>query len=155
MLVILALLGIPLWFLVGIANVLLLRKRAVSAVPGTFPCQVRTDKVDADLTAKTWGGGMGRWERDVFVMSRMMTLTGFTAQAADELLANDIWFPEHGEVKRVGDKPVVLPIRLASGFTLEISVPPDLVLTAAGPFPVPAAAQQEIDGRAPLANAAA
>lgn len=82
-------------------------------------------------------------------MARMLTLTGYTVQAADALLANDIWFPEDGEVKRVGDKPVVLPIRLASGLTLETAVPPDLVAAAAGPFPVPEAAQQEIDHRAP------
>ena len=76
-------------------------------------------------------------------------LTGYTVQAADALLANDICFPEPGEVKRVGDTPVVLPLRLAPGLTLEIAVPPDLVTTAASPFPVPEAAQQEIDHRAP------
>lgn len=56
MLVMPALLGIRLWFLPGIPTVLL-RTRAVSAVPGTCPCQVRTGRVDADLTTKAWGGG--------------------------------------------------------------------------------------------------
>ena len=79
----------------------------------------------------------------------MFSHTGYTVQAADALSANNICFPKHGEVKRVGDKSVVLPLRLSSGLTLEIAVPPDLVTAAAGPFPVPEAAQQEIDHRAP------
>jgi hypothetical protein len=139
MLVILALIGIPLWFLLGVIARVLMRQRAIAAIPGTFPCQVRTGAEDAALVTQEWGGGQGRWERDVFIMARPRSLAGFTAQAADDLLANDIWFPEHGDIKHVVEHPVVLPVRLAARQALEIAISVEHVKAAVGPFPVPAA----------------
>lgn len=149
MLLLFAFLGIPIWFLAGILIVLLLRRRAIKATPGAFACHMRHGSAGADLEAKKWKSGVARWERDVLVLARTLTPAGFEAYAADELPAKDVWFLKQGKIRGIGEGGVVLPIRLASGQIMELAVPPSLVPTAAGPFPVPTASTVT-NGRAPI-----
>ena len=84
-----------------------------------------------------WRGGTGRWERDVFVVASPMTPEGFSAEVEDAIVADDVWFPDQGEVKGTGNAPVVLPFRMTAGRLLEVAVCTGITRTAVSPYPIP------------------
>jgi hypothetical protein len=131
--IVMGLLGIPIWFAIGLVVLLIWRKRFVKNTPGAFPCAARTSGIEGNLPA-TWGKGIGRWERDVFVLIRVPALHPFAAVAIDGVVAGDVRDLEDGEIRRFGEGAMVLPFRLATGQVLEIAVEAEHVTVAKGPF---------------------
>jgi hypothetical protein len=132
--IVMGLLGIPIWFAVGLAVCLVWRKQWVKNTPDAFPCAVRVRGGVAGSLSTKWSKGVGRWERDVFILVRVPGIHPFAAMAVDALVAGDVRRLEDGAIRRMGEGAMVFPYRLASGPVLEIAVMAEHVSAAEGPF---------------------
>ena len=114
----LAVLGVDLVVVVLLLAGVLTRKRWVKHQPGAFRCVVRLTSGEVDGVGPKWKRGYGRWVRDVFVWTKAPLLFRNDLVPSDGLEGQRAAAP--GEVKRLGDQPVV--ITLASGTaTVEIA----------------------------------
>ena len=135
----LVVLGIPIWFVFVLAGVMIIRHRWLSSRPGCFTCAARMTSGTTDLLGAKWKRGVGRWERDVFVFAKVPSVYSFTTVAVDELDASSVRRAGEGEVRRLGDAPLVYPFVAASAVAFEIVFKPEDATLAAGPFPAPPA----------------
>lgn len=130
----LALLGIPLWFIVLVLVAALGNRRAVTAGQGTF--RFRT------WTGKGWSRrrGVARWVSDVLVEHKGIALIRSDAEHVTHLEVADA-SSDHGTGH--GDDLVELCLTVAGrDEPLVIAVHPDAVRIAQGPFsgsPLPGA----------------
>jgi hypothetical protein len=107
----LAILGVDLIVIVAFAAFVLGRRRWLKRQPGEFAGAIRVSSGDIDGLSPKWKRGSGRWVRDVLVWSKAPLMFRNELVPVDGLLGEH---PEHaGDVKRLGDKPVV--IEFASG----------------------------------------
>jgi hypothetical protein len=67
-------LGIPLWFVIVLIGVAVMRRRWLQSRPGTFPCAARLATGQLDLICENWIRGFGRWERDVLIFAKVSSL---------------------------------------------------------------------------------
>jgi hypothetical protein len=135
---ILIFLGIPIWFVIVLIGVAIMRRRWVKSRPGAFPCAARVASGRLDLIGDAWKRGFGRWERDVFIFAKVPSLHSFAAVAVDSLSATDVRPARPKEVRFMGDSLVVVPFVVASGARLELAVKPEYLPLVAGPFEPPA-----------------
>ena len=105
----LALLGVDLIVLVAFAALVLSRKRWVKRQPGAFGGAIRVASGEVDGLKPKWRRGYGRWIRDVFVWTKGPFLFRNELVPADGLDEQRPARP--GEVKRLGDNPVVMAVR--------------------------------------------
>jgi Protein of unknown function (DUF2550) len=112
----LAVLGVDLAVIVVLLGAVLARRRWVSRQPGAFKGAIRVVQGEMEgLTPKwkrlapRWKRGYGRWVRDVLVWTKAPFLFRTELVAADGL-DGDIRAAAAGEVKRIGDDPVVVPL---------------------------------------------
>ena len=135
----LAVLGVDLIVLIALAAFVLGRKRWVKRQPGAFAGAIRVTSGEIDGLGAKWKRGFGHWVRDVLVWNKAPLLLTNQLAAVDriseERQAND------GEVKRLGDKPIIIAFA-ADGADIEIATKPeqrDLVIglfrTATDPTP--------------------
>jgi hypothetical protein len=108
----LAVLGVNLIVIVVILGVTLSRKRWVKRQPGAFHGAIRVADGEIDGLKPKWRPGYGRWVRDVLIWTKAPFLFRNEVLAADGLdeqrpAASD-------EVKRLGDHPVVVRVRIGS-----------------------------------------
>jgi hypothetical protein len=108
----LAVLGVNLIVIVVILGVTLSRKRWVKRQPGAFHGAIRVVDGEIDGLKPKWRRGYGRWVRDVLIWTKAPFLFRNEVLAADGLdeqrpAASD-------EVKRLGDHPVVVRVRIGS-----------------------------------------
>ena len=136
--ILLSLLGIPLWFLVCLIGVAVVRRRWLQSRPGAFPCAARVGTGQLDLIGEKWKRGVGRWERDVLIFAKVPSLYSFAAAAVDSLIATDVRPAQPKEVRFMGDSLVVVPFVVASGTRVELAVKPEHLPRSAGPFELPA-----------------
>ncbi|WP_426244532.1 hypothetical protein [Nocardioides sp. LHG3406-4] len=126
---VLALLGVDIVVLVVFVAVVLSRKRWVNHQSGAFHGAIRVADGNVEGLGPKWRRGYGRWVRDVVVWTRAPFLFRNELVAVDALeeeRAADV-----GEVKRMGEKPVVL--RLTAGkAVLEVAVRAEDAGTARG-----------------------
>jgi hypothetical protein len=107
----LAVLGVNLAVVVALLAGVLSRKRWVTHQPGAFRGSIRLASGELDGVGPKWRRGYGRWVRDVLVWTKAPLLFRNELVPADGVGAERAAAP--GEVKRLGDDPVV--VVLATG----------------------------------------
>jgi len=122
-------LGVDLIFVVAFAALVLGRKRWVKRQPGAFAGAIRVSSGDVDGLSPKWKRGAGRWVRDVLVWNKAPLLLTSQLVAVDgisgERQAND------GEVKRLGDKPIIIEFA-ADGAEIQVAARPEQRALVAG-----------------------
>jgi hypothetical protein len=114
----LAVLGVDLIVIVVLLASVLSRKRWVKRRPGAFRGAIRIAEGEVDGLGPKWARGYGRWVRDVLVWTKAPLLFRNEIIATDGL---DEQRPaRRDEVKRLGDQPVVVRVRMGSA-TAEIA----------------------------------
>jgi hypothetical protein len=105
----LAVLGVDLIFIVAFLVVVVTRKRWVTHQLGAFRGAIRVTSGDIDGLQPDWSRGYGRWVRDVLVWTKA------PFYFRNELLDSDglEWErpADSGELKRLGDQPLVIRLR--------------------------------------------
>ena len=107
----LAVLGVDLIVLVAVGAIVVGRRRWLKKQAGEFFGAVRVTRGDIHGLKSKWRRGSGRWVRDVLVWSKGPFLYRDYLMPVDGVTAERKARP--GEVKRLGDDPVV--IGFASG----------------------------------------
>src|SRR3954467_13748291 len=107
----LALLGVNLIVVAALLAFVLARKRWVKRQPGSFRGVIRVSIGEVDGLRSKWGRGYGRWVRDVLVWTK--TAFFFRNELVPAAGLDQQRPAGPGEVKRLGDHPIVM--RLAMG----------------------------------------
>jgi hypothetical protein len=129
----LTVLGVDLIVIVVLLGVVLSRRRWVSREPGAFKGAVRVVEGEVPGLAPKWQRGYGRWVRDVLVWTKKPLLFRNELVAVDGL-AGEARAAEPGEVKRVGNDPVILPLAADGGARVEVATASDDRGRALGPL---------------------
>jgi hypothetical protein len=95
--------------------------------------------VDGDVPGlkPKWQRGSGRWVRDVLVWTKAPLMFRNELMAVDGP-AGEPRAAEPGEVKRVGNDPVILPLAADGGARVEVAAAGDERGRALGPLAAPA-----------------
>jgi hypothetical protein len=127
----LAVLGVDLIVIVVLVASIVSRRRWVKRQPGAFHGAIRLSGGEVDGLRPKWTRGYGRWVRDVLVWTKA------PFYFRNEILATDgLGEPRParpGEVKRLGDHPIVRPVRMGAA-TAELATPGGAALPT-GPHP--------------------
>jgi hypothetical protein len=133
--ILLALLGIPLWLLVGGLLATLVARRRRRRTPGMFLCKLRTTgPEDDDGWPRT--KSYACWAHDVLLVHHGLALVRYEALPVASVGGP----PIPSTAKGVGDRPVSLRLHLDDGRVIELATPRPEATTAAGPFDAPHAA---------------
>lgn len=132
----LALLGVDLIVVVALAAGVIGRRRWLKSQPGDFQGTIRVANGEVDGLGPKWKRGHGRWVRDVLVWSKAPLLIRNELVPVDSLAGERTAKP--GEVKRLGDSPVVVDLS-TNGATLQIAAKREDRALAVGPLIGPAA----------------
>ena len=116
----LAVLGVDLIVIVILVVVLLFRRRWVSHQPGAFKGAIRSDGDVPGFKSK-WKRGYGRWVSNVLVWTKAPFLFRNELLVA-EPRPDESRTAAPGEVKRLGEHPVIVPLAVGSGSRLEVAV---------------------------------
>jgi hypothetical protein len=134
----LVVLGVDLIVVLVLAAFLLGRRRWLKRQPGEFAGALRVTSGDVDGLGPKWKRGSGRWVRDILVWTKAPLLVQNELIPVDRLLGER---PAHaGEVKRLGDDPVVLEFE-SEGAKIEVAARADHRALATGPSMTSAAPQ--------------
>jgi hypothetical protein len=129
----LVVLGVDWIMIVIVVGGVIGRKRWVSHQPDAFKAAVRVTRGDVSGLSPKWKRGYGRWVRDVLVWTKGPFLFRNELVAADAL-ADQHRPAEPGEVRRLGEKPIVVPVAVDGGARIEIAVAAESLDKARGPF---------------------
>jgi hypothetical protein len=127
----LAVLGVDLIVIVVFLGFVVARRRWVSRQPGVFRGAVRVSSGNIDGLSPQWRRGYGRWVGDVIVWTKGPFLFRNELVPADGMDEERPARP--GEVKRLGDHPVVARLK-AGGATVEVAAGGDDRALLVGPF---------------------
>ena len=136
MLAILALLGVPLWLILGwLAAGIWHRRDLEKNLPGLFKLKVRVTEgeyrhLDGNFSRIA---ALGIWAHDILIIEKGL-LMGRNLHFA---IAEDIQPPQPADpeqVKGLGDQPVTMQFRLDNGTTIEIAAAGEEIAIAQGPF---------------------
>ena len=131
----LAVLGVDLIVLVAFAAFVFSRKRWVKRQPGAFHGVIRVASGEVDGLRPKWSRGYGRWVREVLVWTKAPFLFRNELVPTDRL---DEQRPARtGEVKRLGDHPVVIGVA-ADAATVEVAAKAEDTELLLGPYREPA-----------------
>jgi hypothetical protein len=104
-------LGVDLTTVLALAALVLGRRRWLKRQPGEFAGAIRVASGDLAGLKSKWRRGYGRWVRDVLVWTKAPLMFRNQLLPVDGLLVERQ--AQTAEVKRLGDKPVV--VEFASG----------------------------------------
>jgi hypothetical protein len=127
----LAILGVNLLVIVVLLAAALSRKRWVKRQPGSFRGVIRVCGGEIDGLAPKWRRGYGRWVRDVLIWTKAPFFFRNELVPADGLEQQRPAGP--GEVKRLGDHPVVVRLRIERA-TVEVAAHDEESEQLLGPF---------------------
>jgi hypothetical protein len=133
----LAVLGVDLIVVVALLAFLLSRKRWVKRQPGAFRGAIRLADGEIEGLRPKWGRGYGRWVSDVLVWTKAPFLFRNEIIATDG--ADEQRPVDPTEVKRLGDHPAVVGVRIGSA-TAEVAARDDDRELLLGPYHEPHAA---------------
>jgi hypothetical protein len=130
----LAVLGVDLIIIVAFVAAIIARRRWLKRQPGDFQGAIRVADGEVEGLGPKWKRGNGRWVSNVLVWSKapflfrpeLVPIDGRAGERA----------AEPGEVKRLGDSPVVIDLS-TDGATIEIATKTDDRAHAVGPFTLP------------------
>ena len=132
----LVVLGVNLIVVAAIAVFVIGRRRWLKRQPGAFAGALRVSSGEIDGLSARWKRGSGRWVRDVLVWSKAPLMFRNEAIAVDRLSGGRA--AHVGEVKRLGDTPVVLEF-VAEGATIEVAAREEHRALVTGPLTTPLA----------------
>jgi hypothetical protein len=120
----LAVLGVNLIVIVILLVVLVIRRRWVGRQPGAFKGAIRIAGGDVPGLKMKWRRGYGRWVSNVLVWTKAPFLFRTELMVAEPLLG-EVRTALPGEVKRLGKHPVIVPVAVEGGSTLELALTQD------------------------------
>jgi hypothetical protein len=138
----LAVLGVDLIVIVVLLGAVLTRRRWVSHQPGAFKGAIRVVEGEVSGLGPKWKRGYGRWVRDVLVWTKAPLLFRNELVAVDGL-AGAARAAEAGEVKRLGNQAVIVPLVGEGGERVAIAAAGDDRGRALGPMVAPAPSSSE------------
>ncbi|MGI9667890.1 MAG: hypothetical protein ACR2N2_12485 [Acidimicrobiia bacterium] len=125
-----ALLGVPIWLVVGGLVAALLSRRNFQSQPNVFATRVR--RIEAGLPAK-WSHKLhARWVHDVLLANKGLALVVTDAYAI--VSVGPAAAPDPGECKGLGDSPVAMTVQTDEGEAFEIAASRDQAELLALPF---------------------
>jgi hypothetical protein len=127
----LAVLGVNLIVIVALIAFVLARKIWVRRQPGAFRGVIRVGSGDIDGLRSKWTRGYGRWVRDVLVWTKAPFLFRNELVPADGLAEQRP--ARHNEVKRLGEQPTVIQLKVGSA-TAEVAASGDDASLLLGPY---------------------
>ena len=127
----LAVLGVDLIVIVVLVALVLWRKRWVKRQPGAFSGAIRVADGEIDGLRPKFSRGYGRWVRDVLVWTKAPVLLRNEILATDGL--EEQRPAQDHEVKRLGDHPVVIRVRIGTA-TVEIATREEDRELVVGPY---------------------
>jgi hypothetical protein len=132
----LVVLGVNLIVVLAFAALVFGRRRWLKRQPGEFPGKIRVSSGHIDGLGPKWRRGSGRWVRDVLVWSKAPLMF------RNELVPVDRLSGDHqadaGEVKRLGDKPIVIEFA-SDGARIEVAAKGEHRALVSGPLTMPPA----------------
>jgi hypothetical protein len=133
--ILLALLGVPLWLVVGMVLGALYSRRRFKRTPGVFRCKLRLVAGTVGALKTTWGRApaYGRWVHDVLLINQGVALVRVLPVPVAGVVAG----PEKADpavIKRLGPAPRVLRLRVDGGSTIELAAGEPDELRMLGPF---------------------
>ncbi len=127
-------LSIPLWIVLAVWGVVLLRWRRIAREPGAFACAVRGHPRLDEGAKRRWERGYGRWASDVFVFQKAIAVHHGCLTPIASIDVVGIRPAVAGEVRSLGTTPVVAQLLDASGNLFEVAAHVDNYRRLAGPF---------------------
>jgi uncharacterized membrane protein (UPF0136 family) len=140
--IILAALGVPIWLVVGMLVGALLVRRRVRHLPGVFKAKLRLEAGDAGGRKPKWGRAYALWVHDVLLVFGGVALVRTRPLPVAEVLQEPQPVPAD-EVKKLGDSPQAIRLRLDNGAVVAIAFAAADVQKA---FPGPIAARSRACG---------
>lgn len=135
MVVLLALVGVPLWVLVGGLAVALWSRSKVKKTPGIFRCTARMVSGSFPGIAEDWPRipGYASWVHDVLLLHSGLTL-GRTRPLPTMAVEHPAPAELDSDVAHLGDRPAVLAVRLDGGQVVALAAPSAEAARLAGPY---------------------
>ena len=132
---ILALLGVPLWIVVGGLGFSLWQRSKFKSKEGVFPTKMRLASGTAAGVGEKWPpmSSFALWVHDVLLVHKGLGLMS-TFPLGVEAPEGSAESADPEELKRLGENPVLLRFRLDDGAVLEMAVPAESQELAQGPF---------------------
>ena len=127
----LALLGVNLIVVVALLAGVIARRRWLKHKPGAFQGAIRVADGEVDGFGSRWRRGHGRWVNDVLVWVKAPLLLRNELVPIDRVAS--MRTAEKGEVKRLGDSPVVVDLS-TNDATLQIAAKKEHRALTVGPF---------------------
>jgi hypothetical protein len=129
----LAVLGVDLMVIVALLAAVLSRRRWVMRQPGAFRGAIRIadGQIEGLGSTSEWKAGYGRWVRDVLVWTKAPFFFRNAILATDG--AGETRSARPDEVKRLGDHPVVVRVRMGSA-AVELAAREDAGELIRGPY---------------------
>ncbi len=128
---VLALLGVDLVVIVVFLGFVLSRKRWVKGQPGAVRGAIRLAGGELEGISPKWRRGYGHWVRDVFVWTKGPFLYRNELLPVDGVEEQRPVAP--GEVKRLGDKPAVVRLKVGCA-AVEVATQAEDADRLLGPF---------------------
>ena len=133
----LAILGVPIWLVVGALGAALWSRHRFKNAPGTFRLKLRKESGTYEGISDKWPRAVvyAEWVHDVLLVRKGLGLvpTMPIGVAAMEEAGQSA---DSGEVKGLGDDPVILRFRLDDESVIQMAVSSDALERAQGPFAV-------------------
>jgi hypothetical protein len=129
--ILLAMLGVPIWLVLGALGGALWSRRTFQRAPGVFPCKIRTVSRSESPGKWTRATTYARWVHDVLLVHAGLALVRFRAvpvAGVDESVA------QAPDVKLKGGDLVSIRLRLDDGSVVEVAAPKSMQATLRGPF---------------------
>jgi hypothetical protein len=114
----LVVLGVDLMVVIAIAVIVIGRKRWLKRQAGVFAGAVRVSSGEVEGIGPKWKRGSGRWVSDVLVWSKAPLLLRSVLIPVDGVVGERQ--ADAGEVKRLGDGPLVAEFKVA-GAAVELA----------------------------------
>lgn len=127
----LVVLGVDLVVIIAVVVAVMGRKRWVRRRPGAFAAAIRSVDGEVDGLGPTWRRGYGRWVRDVLVWTKAPFLFRTEVLPVDSSGGSRPARP--GEVRRLGDEPLVVTFAVAGG-RIDVAVRAEDRSRALAPF---------------------
>jgi hypothetical protein len=114
-------LGVSLWVVLALVGLMVLRRRWLKRQPGAFPCAIRNLKGETPrVGGRRWRRGWGRLTHGLLAWDPMPTLVASSLLDVTEVVGSRP--AQDGEIKRMGDRPVIVELALAGGGTVALAL---------------------------------
>lgn len=132
---ILAILGVPIWLVVGGLGAALWSRSQFKKSPGVFVAKIRLRSGSFEGISEKWTPMpvAALWIHDVLLVHKGLALVRTIPLPVAEAVGT-VQEASPSEIKRLGEQPALLTFRLDNGAELELATPGDSRSVALGPF---------------------